>query len=184
MSKRSLTLAMALLFMAVVFHMPAAAQIDKVTMHLDAFLCDSVCVNVIGRALTTFSAEIEDQSIDYKTKTLTIFPNPEKSLDVYDIRQELGNAERPPWRIEIVLTGEVVDYTKTYSGGMVRPRKALKVKKTGQRFILKEGKQRDMLLDAVKAGREVTVFGEIPAFIEKNLPLLVIKEFTVAKEKK
>ena len=41
-----------------------------------------------------------------------------------------------------------------------------------------------MLLDSVKAGQQVTIFGEIPVFNEKSLAVLVIKEFKVAKAKK
>jgi len=160
------------------------AQIEKATLHLDAFLCGNTCVNVINHTLSVYDEEIEDFSIDKKTRTVTVFPNPKTTLDLYEIRKELRNAQRTPWKIEIVATGVVVDYQKIYSGGEVRPRKALKIKETGQRFILLEGKGRDMLLDAVKAGQRVTIFGEIPAFNEKNLPVLVIKDFVVQNEKR
>ena len=180
---RSLTTVMSLLLITFAFHTPADAQIEKATLHLDAFLCGNVCVNVIGKTLKVYDEAIEDLSIDAKTGTATIFPNPKEVLDLYEIRKELRNAERAPWKIEIIATGVVVDYTKVYSGGEARPRKALKVNQTGQRFILLEGKQRDMLLDSVKAGQKVTIFGEIPVFNEKSLPVLVIKEFKKATEK-
>jgi len=151
---------------------------------LDAFLCGNICVNAIGKALRPFDEEIEDKSIDPKTHTLTIYPSGKKPLDLYEIRQELRNAERIPWKIEIIVTGKVIDYQKIYSGGEMRPRKALKIEATDQQFILIEGTQRDMLLEAVTERQEVTIFGEIPAFNEKSRPVLVIKDFKVVKEKK
>ena len=184
MFQRGLTLTLSLLLITFALHLSADAQIEKVTLHLDAFLCGNVCVNVIDRTLKVYDEAIEGLIIDSKTGTATIFPNPKEVLDLYDIRQELRNAERAPWKIEVIATGDVVDHQKTYSGGEIRPRKALKIKETDQRFILLEGKQRDMLLDSVKAGEKVTIFGEIPVFNEKSLPVLVIKEFRVAKAKK
>jgi len=182
MFKRSLTLTLSLLLFTVAFHISADAQIEKAALHLDAFLCGNVCVNDISKALKVFTEEIKEMNIDPKTRTVTITPEAKKSLDLYDIRQELQNAGRIPWKIEITVTGEVVDYTKTYSGGHSHPRKALQVKETGQQFLLIEGEQRDGLLDFVKAGHEkVTISGEIPAFDEKHLPVLLIKVFKAAK---
>ena len=120
-------------------------------------------------------------AIDYKKRQAVLFPNPDKRLDLYDIRKELANAEHAPWKIEVTVTGEVVDYTKVYSGGHSHPRKAVKVKETGQQFILKEGEHLDKLL---KAGhKNVKISGEVPAFLERSLPLLVIREFKAAPEK-
>ena len=50
MLKKSLTIAMGMLIMTLTFGMTADAQIEKVTMHLDAFLCGDVgqAVNLDG----------------------------------------------------------------------------------------------------------------------------------------
>jgi hypothetical protein len=104
-------------------------------------------------------------------------------LDLYDISKELRNVGRIPWKIEITVTGEVVDYTQVYSGGHFHPRKALKVRETDQQFLLIEGEQLDKLLAFVKEGHEkVTVFGVVPAFNEKYLPAFLIQAFREAKK--
>ena len=182
MFRKSLTFTLSLLLITSVFTISANAQIEKVVLHLDAFLCDSTCANSINLAMKYYKAEIKDLDINYEKRQATIIPNPKKRLDLYDIRKELRNAEHAPWKIEVTITGEVVDINKVYSGGHSHSRKALKIKGTNQQFILKEGKELDELL---KAGhKKVTISGEIPAFTEKYLPLLVIKAFKEAKEKK
>ena len=183
MFKRGLTIAMSLWLTAFAFYTPAEAQIEKVRLHLDAFLCGNVCANEVRSVTNFYKEEIEDVNINHKKHQVTLFPNPEKRLDLYDIRKELRNAGRIPWKIEVTVTGEVVDYTKTYSGGHLHPRRALKVKETGQQFLLIEGEQLDKLLVFVKEGHEkVTISGEIPAFDEKYLPVLVIKAFKATKK--
>ena len=47
MFKRSLTLAMSLLLMVFAFNTLADAQIEKVTMYLEGFLCGNECANDI-----------------------------------------------------------------------------------------------------------------------------------------
>ena len=182
MFQRSLMLTMSLLLMTFAFHTVADAQIEKVTFHVDAFLCGNVCTTQIQSVMKAYGKDIEDLDIDYKNGQATIFPKPKKVLDLYELRRELRNAEHAPWKIEITVTGEVTDYTKVYSGGHTHPRKALKVLETGQQFILKEGKQLDKLLEA--GHKKVTISGEVPALLEKGLALLVIKAFKEAKEQK
>ncbi len=182
MFQRSLILTMSLLLITFAFHTVADAQIEKVTFHVDAFLCGNVCTTQIQSVMKAYGKDIEDLDIDYKNGQVTIFPKPKKVLDLYELRRELRNAEHAPWKIEITVTGEVTDYTKVYSGGHTHPRKALKVKETGQQFILKEGKQLDKLLEA--GHEKVTISGEVPALLEKGLALLVIKAFKEAKEQK
>ena len=182
MFQRGLTLTLSLLLITFALHLSADAQVEKVTLHLDAWLCDNVCTNSIKSILKFYDSEIEDMDLDYKKRQVTIFPNPKKRLDLYDIRKELRNAEHAPWKIEVTVTGVVVDLSKVYSGGHTHPRKALKIKETGEQFILKEGEQLDKLLNA--GHKKVTISGEVPTFTEKYLPLLVIKAFSEAKEKK
>jgi hypothetical protein len=182
MLKRGLTTAMSLLLMVFTFNTLAEAQIEKVTLYLDAFLCGVECARDVQSALKIYK-EIEDLEIDHKTHQVTLFPNPKKPLDLFDIRQELQNAGRVPWKIEITVTGEVVDYTKTFPKAHLHHRKALKVKETGQQFNLIEGEQLDKLQEFVKAGHNlVTISGEIPAFGEKQVALLVIQAFKEAKK--
>lgn len=185
MFKRGLTTAMSLLFMVFAFSTLADAQIEQVTLYLNAFLCGNECANDIQSALKVHTETIEDVKMDHKKHQVTLFPNPKKPLDLYDIRQDLQNAGRIPWKIEITVTGEVVDYTKTYPKAHLHHRKALKVKETGQQFNLIEGEQLDKLQDFVKAGHNlVTISGEVPAFGEKQVALLVIKAFKEAKKEK
>ena len=92
--KKSLTLAMSLLLTAFVFHTPADAQIEKVTLHLDAFLCGNECANDVQSVMRVYKEEIEDFNMDHKKRQVTLFPNPQKRLDLYDIRKELRNAGR------------------------------------------------------------------------------------------
>ena len=185
MFKSGLTIAISSLLMVFVFNTWADAQIEKVTLHLDAFLCDNACANNIQSVMNVHKDEIKDVTIDYQKRQVTLIPNPEKLLDLYDIRQDLQNAGHLPWKIEVTVTGEVVDYTKTYPKGHLHSRKALKVVETDQQFSLIEGELLDKLLDFVKAGGEkVTVSGEIPAFGEKQVALLVIKAFKEAKKEK
>ena len=184
MFKKRVAIALSLWLTAFVFNTRSDAQIEKVTMSLDAFLCGNECANDIQSALKV-RTEIEDLKIDHKKHQVTLFPNPKKPLDLYDIRQDLQNAGRIPWKIEVTVTGEVVDYTKVYPKEHLHSRKALKVKETDQQFILIEGEQLDELIDFVKAGHgQVTLSGEIPAFDEKHLPVLVIKAFKEAKKEK
>ena len=184
MFKRSLTITMSVLLITFAFNLSANAQIEKVTLHLDAFLCDGFCANNIESALKLQASENEDtefdMEVDYTKGQATLFPSPKKRLDLYDIRKELRNAEHAPWKIEVTATGEVVDITKVYSGGHTHPRKALKIKETGQQFILKEGEELDKLLNA--GHEKVTIEGKVPSFLERYQPLLVIKAFKAAKE--
>ncbi len=182
MFQRSLILTLSLLLITFALNIPANAQIEKVTLHLDAFLCGNVCTTQIQSVMKAYGKDIKDLDIDYKNGQATIFPNPKKVLDLYELRRELQNAGHAPWKIEITVTGEVTDYTKVYSGGHNHPRKALKVKETGQQFILKEGKQLDKLLNA--GHKKVTISGEVPALLEKGLALVAIKAFKEAKEQK
>lgn len=190
MLKRSLNIAVSLLLITLTFHPVADAEIGYVRLHLNAFLCGSHCVNEISHALKAFNDEFQTTNIDRENRSVTILPKPKTYFHLYDIRQELQNAGRPPWKIEVVVTGEVVDYNKTYSGGHSHPRKAVKVT-TGKRkesqllFILMEDDERDKLLDFVAAGhKEVRIAGEIPVFEEKNLPVLIVKNFVDAKAEK
>ena len=186
MFQRSLTLTLSLLLITFAFNISANAQIEKVILHLDAFLCDNLCTKNIESALKLQASETEDTefdvAIDSKKRQAVLFPNPKKRLDLYDIRKELRNAEHAPWKIEVTVTGEVVDLSKVYSGGHTHPRKALKITETGQQFILKEGEELDKLLAA--GHKKVTISGEVPTFLERYQPLLVIKAFNKAKEKK
>ena len=113
---------------------------------------------------------------------MVIYPNANQPFDLYEIRKELWNAEQPPKKINLIVTGVITDYAKVYSGGVVHPRKVLRIKETGQRFVLNEGKQLENLLDSVKAGQPITVVGRIVGFSEKHLPVLMIEDFAESTE--
>ena len=126
-------------------------------------------------------------NIGQENPLVTILPKLKTHFHLYDIRQELQNVGRPPWKIKVVVTGEGTDYTKTYAGGRRHPRKAVKTT-TGKGtesqllFLLMEDGERDNFPNFVAAGhKEVRIAGEIPVFEEKNLPVLIVKDFVDAK---
>ena len=163
-------------------HTNAFAQVEKVTFHLDNFYCGYECVNTVNHVLKVYNEEIAYFKIDAKAQTVVIYPNANQPFDLYEIRKELRNAEQPPKKINLIVTGEITDYAKVYSGGVVHPRKVLRIKETGQRFVLNEGKQLENLLDSVKAGQPITVVGRIVGFSEKHLPVLMIEDFAESTE--
>ena len=204
MLKSSLTPMASLLLVSLAFLAPADAQIEQVTFSLDPF-CGAECFNKVKKVITFYyesqdnhprvvrDEDVADMTVDRKRRQVVLHPGPLSHIDLYDLRQELRNANRSAQRgrgtspnlqkIEVTVAGKVVDYIKTYSGGVINPQKALEVRGTGQLFLLHDGIQLRELLDFVEAGHEqVMLTGAVPGFREKHLPVLAIKEFKAAAD--
>lgn len=182
MKPRNFSQIFSMLLVVFALHTNAFAQVEKATFHLDNFVCGAECVSTVNHVLKVYDEDITYFEVDAKAKTAVIYPDANQPFDLYEIRKELRNAEQAPKKIDLIVTGEIADYAKVYSGGVVHPRKVLRVKETGQRFVLNEGKHLETLLDSAKAGQPVTVVGRIAGFSEKHLPVLTIDGFTATAE--
>lgn len=200
MTSRRFTLTLSLLILVVASSTIADAQIKQVTFSFDAF-CGNECFRHAkktidfyykSQATRPYITADEDRAsitIDHDNHQLTLFPPSETHLDLYDLRQELRNTERGAMRnrigtlklreIDVTVAGEVVDYIKTYSGGIIKPQKALKVHGTNQLFLLHADKHLQALIE--EGYEQVTVSGKLNAFQEKHLPVLVIEAFYPAE---
>lgn len=178
--RKNLITAMSLLLITFALHTPVNAEIKEATLHVRTFYCGNECAWKIKSIMDFYDDEIADININREERKVTVFPTHKKPLDLYELRKELRNAGYAPWKIEVVVTGEVTDFFKVYSGGELHARSTIRIEETGERFILKEGVQLDKIRNL--GNEKVTVTGVVPAFIEKYLPLLVITEVRVANE--
>jgi len=177
MKAKVLALTLNLLLITLALHAPANAQVEKATFHLDAFFCGNECAWAVKRVMSAHDELIAHVDVDKNEKAAFVYPDARVSFDLYQLQKELRNAEQAPKRISVIVTGEVTDYAKVYSGAVLTPQKVLRIKETGQRFVL-FGKHLSNLLDAVETGGSVTVSGTIVGFREKHLPVLVVEDFT------
>ena len=111
MFKSHFTIAMSLLLITFALHTPANAEIKEATLYVSTFFCGNECVWKIKSIMNFYDEEIADININREERKVTVFPTHKKPLDLYELRKELRNAGYAPWKIEVVVTGEVTDTT-------------------------------------------------------------------------
>ena len=159
----------------------ARAQVKRLDMQLDGF-CTVECRNDIRHALYPFQDEYEELTITPEKHRVTFVPKSNARVQLWDIIRQLRNAERIPVRTTVLAAGHIEDYLVSLAPReRLFMRKVLFVAENGLRFMLNE---RDGFAEAVAASasgtKPVTVFGEVIAWDEYHLPILVVKAVKAA----
>lgn len=155
------------------------AQIVRVDIALDGFLCNNDCRVAIEHALEPFGDALEDVDISFETRSVTLIPNEDALVGLWDIRKELQNSGRAPRTIAILATGSIGEYVVSLDKSHLHTRKTLQVGGGDARFVLSEGEELDALLAYIRneGMEDVAVYGKVVSFIAKRLPVLVVHGF-------
>lgn len=161
----------------------AGAQIRQITMVLDGF-CTTECRRDIEHALYPFAEDMESLDVDYATSRVTIVPKEDARVQLWDIVRELQNADRVPVRTTVLMDASVEDYAIALAPrARVFIRKVLSVPSHASRFVMSRTGELDATVAAAAIGSgTVSVFGEVPAFDTKSLPILIVRKVKAAGE--
>jgi hypothetical protein len=150
---------------------------------LDGY-CTTECRRDIEHALYPFEEEMESLDVDYATSRVTIVPKEDARVQLWDIVRELRNADRIPVRTTVLMDAHVEDYAVALAPrARVFTRKALWTPSHGSRFVMsRTGELEATVSAAAMGGGKVSVFGEVPAFDTKALPIFIVRRVKAAGE--